>query len=103
MLLRLPHPGLALRLLVRGVFLWIGLRLAYELLRLYAGLPRRTDAASAVLVIALCSAAGFLDVTRRREHVLLGNLAVDRVALLATFAAAAMACEVALAVYLRWS
>jgi hypothetical protein len=82
MLLASVHPTLAGAFLLRGLLLWAGVRLLVHLVQMSVALPPLEGAEVAVLMTFIALAAGYADVRRRRESVLLANLGIGRGALL---------------------
>jgi len=81
-----PTRLIATAYLARGAGLWLAARLIVAIVLLFGSQdPIRFSAATSAGMIVLSTAAGFLDVHRRRESALLGNLAVSDVALAPLF------------------
>ena len=100
----MPHAVIALPFIVRGLPLWLFVRVAFLLVVLFNG----EDAASlmewqpgtALGLLLLTVILGVVDVRRRRERVLLGNLGVSDLQLASFFALSAVMGELLLAVIL---
>jgi hypothetical protein len=91
-----PNALVARAYLARGAWLWLATRLLVMLAFLWADLdPLQLSLGIALQVIVLSVVAGFLDVHRRRERALLGNLGIGSRPLGAMFLAPAVAGEVA--------
>lgn len=93
------HPALASAFLRRGLLLWAGIRLIVQLVRMSASDPTPLSAEAASLIPVIAMAAGYADVRRRREAVLLANLGIGRGGLFLLLAAPPALAELALYVY----
>ena len=83
--------------LVRGLWLWIGARLLAALVFVFARIGAvPTDTVTGVYMVALAMALGVVDVRRRRERALLGDLGVPIAVLLSWFAVPAICGELLL-------
>ena len=91
-----PNALVARAYLVRGVWIWLTTRLLVMLAFLWADIdPLQLSLGIALQVIVLSVVVGFVDVSRRRERALLGNLGIGSRPLGAMFAGPAVAGEVA--------
>jgi hypothetical protein len=91
-------PLVARAYVLRGLTLWIGARaIGSAVVALAGGDPLHLPVAARLLMIACAVVAAAAQTLRLRERVLLGNLGVTGAEVLAWFAAAAMAGELALA------
>jgi hypothetical protein len=94
-------PGVVVRLfVVRAAALWIALRV---LLVIVASGPELMEGSIVVLgaevapaIAVLSGGCAPIDVARRRERALWGNLGISNVAIMVVFAAVAIACEAVL-------
>ena len=81
----------------RGAKLWFATRAALTALFLMAGFdPLRLSATTLIGIVVLTAALGYVDVRRRRERALLGNLGVSPLALGAFLAGPPIVGETAL-------
>ncbi|MEO5815288.1 MAG: hypothetical protein ABIT20_08420 [Gemmatimonadaceae bacterium] len=93
-----PNPLIARAYLTRGAWLWIGARLlASAVIALSNTNPLDFSLTASLLIVAISTALGIVDVARRHERALLENLGVSRLMLLAFFAGPALLGELGIA------
>jgi hypothetical protein len=82
----LPPRAFLIALVTRAVTIWAGMRvlLALGIALLDAGPPLRLPASTASLLALLAGTLGLVELRRRREHLLLGNLGVGQSVLFLT-------------------
>lgn len=82
MAIRLPAPVIARTYLFRGLRLWIGVRVLVSLIFFLAGglngVLESFGGLAPWAIVALCLFLGVVDLWRRNERALLGNLGVSR-------------------------
>jgi hypothetical protein len=78
-------------LMLRGVELWVVLRIAFAVLY-----PVLQASPSPLAVVGLCAILGLIDISRRRERALWGDLGIARRAIGIVFASAAVVGEITL-------
>ena len=99
---RAPNRLIVTAYLARAALLWLLARAALGIVLLFGGFdPIRLLPIARMEVVLLSVAIGFLDVRRRHEFVLLGNLGVRRRVLALLFAIPAIVADVVLGLVLR--
>lgn len=84
--------------LPRGVLLWLAVRAVISCMLIAAKQPvLQPSFLGALTIVPCCFVAGWLDIGRRKEQVLLGNLGLSRTTVAGLLAAPAAAGELALA------
>lgn len=78
-----PPRAFLTALVTRAVIIWAGMRLSLALgiALLDAGPPFRLPASTACALALVAATLGWVELRRRREHLLLGNLGVGQPAL----------------------
>jgi hypothetical protein len=78
-----PPRAFVIALVTRALIIWAGMRvlLALGIALLDAGPPFRLPASTAFVLALVAATLGWIEVRRRREHLLLGNLGVGQAAL----------------------
>jgi hypothetical protein len=87
--------------LPRAFVLWALIRLVFAALGLASGAIGASLSPPPMGVVLLCGLVGLIDVRVRRERVLWANLGVTPQVLFATYSAAAVPAEIALALIAR--
>jgi len=77
-----PNQILLRAYLLRGVMIWLGVRMIVAaIVSLAGGSPLQLSAATSLEVVAISVILGFVEFSRRRERALLANLGVSRLIL----------------------
>lgn len=93
----LPNLLVTRAYVVRGLWLWVGVRAVAAAVFATAELePLPLSAGAVIQVILLCVIVGFVDIRRRHERALLGNLGLGNAAMTLLFVAPAIFGEIIL-------
>jgi len=92
-------------LLVRGLLLWLGVRLSFALIgfALYGHPPAAFGPMTVLFIVGLTGVLALVDQRRRGEVDLFSNLGISRTVVATLAAVPALAAEVTIAVTLRYS
>ncbi len=75
----LPNPGIVFAYVIRHLRLWLLLRIGFSGLFLFTGTdPLRVTPWTAGAIVVICAMVSVVEVHRRHEWDLLGNLGVGR-------------------------
>ncbi len=89
-----PNDRIIARFAIRGVLLWLGVRLLASAVFKLAGVnPLHVGLWSTSMLIVACVAVGMVDLRRRHERILIANLGVSEGACVAFFAVPAIVAE----------
>lgn len=93
----LPNLLITRAYVVRGLWLWVGVRALVAAVFAMAELgPLPLSFGSAIQVVLLCVIVGFVDIRRRHERALLGNLGLGNAVMALLFVVPAIFGEIIL-------